>query len=68
MAKGECKGWRPIETAPEGVVVRTKIDDAEGVRNDQFLLRKSNLWWFPDLSMYVYYRPTHWKPAQATED
>ena len=50
--------------APEGVVLDTKIDDADGCRNEQRLKRAGNLWWYPDGSMYVYYRPTHWrKPA-----
>ena len=44
----------------EGVVVMTKIDDAQGVRNEAKLVFKNNLWWFDDMSMYVYYRPTHW--------
>lgn len=22
----------------------------------------SRLWFFPDMSMYVYYVPTHWRP------
>jgi hypothetical protein len=57
--------WRPIASAPENVVVRTKIDDGQGVRNDQTLKRQGNLWWFPDGSMYVYYRPTHWMPAEG---
>ena len=52
--------WKPIETAPEGVEVMTKIDDEYGCRNEQPLRRQKNLWWFPDGSMYVYYRPTHW--------
>jgi hypothetical protein len=54
--------WQPIETAPYDVEVRTKIHDEHGERNDQTLLRSGNLWWFPDKSMYVYYRPTHWMP------
>lgn len=61
--------WQPIETAPVGVVVDTKIDDANGVRN-QAKLRKYQrdnttrpLWFFPDGSMYVYYTPTHWRPS-----
>jgi hypothetical protein len=45
---------------PEGVSVLTKIDDADGERNEQRLKRRKNLWWFPDESMYVYYTPTHW--------
>jgi hypothetical protein len=55
--------WQPIETAPKGVVIMTKIDDADGCRNEQELKRDGNLWWLPDGSMYVYYRPTHWRPA-----
>ena len=47
--------------APEGVEVETKIDDADGCRNVTTLMRKGNLWWAPDGSMYVYYRPTHWR-------
>ena len=46
---------------PEGKVVETKIEDSHGVRNEQKLFRKKNLWFFPDSSMYVYYTPTHWK-------
>ena len=55
--------WQPIETAPDGVVVETKIDDWQGVRNEQTLKRQGNLWWTPDGKMYVYYRPTHWRKA-----
>jgi hypothetical protein len=55
--------WNTIASAPEDVVVRTKISDASGERNDQLLKRRGNLWWFPDGSMYVYYTPTHWQPA-----
>lgn len=46
----------------DGVEVMTKIDDADGCRNESSLVRKGTLWFFPDMSMYVYYRPTHWKP------
>lgn len=45
----------------EGKVVMTKIDDKNGIRNEQKLVRKGNLMWFPDMSMYVYYTPTHWR-------
>ena len=55
--------WEDTSNAPEGVVVWTKIDDANGVRNETKLKRQKNLWFLPDGSMYVYYRPTHWKPA-----
>ena len=57
--------WISVENQlpPEKVVVDTKISDENGERNEQQLLRKGGLWFFPDMSMYVYYRPTHWKPT-----
>ncbi|MCS4234453.1 hypothetical protein [Stenotrophomonas sp. BIGb0135] len=63
--------WNPISTAPLGVVVVTKIDDASGPRNEQLLIQKQRgpefrpMWWFPDMSMYVYYTPTHWRPSKV---
>jgi len=56
--------WRTISTAPDGVVVETKIDDSHGVRNMTTLKRQGNLWFFPDGKMYVYYQPTHWREVQ----
>lgn len=47
-----------------GIEVETKIDDEYGVRNVQTLKRQGNLWFYPDMSMYVYYRPTHWRPTR----
>lgn len=58
--------WRPISTAPENRVVITRISDERGVRNEQPLKRCGSLWFYPDCSMYVYYRATHWKPADAS--
>jgi hypothetical protein len=57
--------WTPIakELPPDGEIVNTIISDGNGLRNEQLLRRKANLWWFPDDSMYVYYCPTHWKTA-----
>jgi hypothetical protein len=52
--------WKPIDTVPEGVAVMTKIDDENGARNEQSLRRNGSMWFVPDGSMYVYYRPTHW--------
>lgn len=46
------------------VDVETKIDGQGGVRNTVKLRRHSNLWWFPDMSMYIYYSPTHWKETK----
>jgi hypothetical protein len=53
--------WQPISTAPDGKVVETKIDDGRGVRNEVKLIRQDRLWFFEDMSMYVYYEPTHWR-------
>lgn len=56
--------WKPATEAPEGILVLTKIDDADGVRNVQTLVRSGNLW-FTDKrkSSYVYYTPTHYRSA-----
>lgn len=46
----------------EGKVIETKIDDEKyGERNIQKLVRQGNLWFLPDMSVYVYYTPTHWR-------
>ncbi len=45
---------------PEHEQVMTKIDDQDGIRNEQVLVRKGNLMFHSDGSMYVYYKPTHW--------
>ena len=42
-------------------VVETKIDDENGCRNETTLKRQGTLWFVPDGTMYVYYRPTHWR-------
>lgn len=59
--------WSPIETAPEGVAVDTRIDTGGHVRNEQVLIRRGGLWFLPDMSMYVYYQPTHWRPIARSE-
>ncbi len=53
-----CKQGLPLD----GQEVATKIDDEKGCRNEFNLKRQGNLWFFPDMSMYVYYTPTHWRP------
>lgn len=57
------KDW--ISTADslpdEGVTVDTCINDKGGFRNHQKLKRRGRMWYFEDDSMYVYYRPTHWR-------
>lgn len=50
-----------IDLPENGVEVMTKIDDQKGCRNKQSLTRQGNFWFFPDMSMYVYYTPTYWR-------
>lgn len=50
-----------------GVVVDTIIDDINGKRNHQPLVRNHRLWFVPDMSMYVYYTPTHWRDLLSEE-
>jgi hypothetical protein len=57
--------WNPISTAPENVLVMTKIDDEKGVRNEQTLHRNGRMWYGG--SMYVYYQPTHWRELTTVE-
>jgi hypothetical protein len=52
--------WNTIETAPAEEEIWTKIDDKDGERNVQKLIRSRHLWWVPGKMMYVYYAPTHW--------
>ena len=53
---------------PDGEVVMTKIDDHNGCRNVQpMYLHKQRLWFVSDGSIYVYYRPTHWRPLEQGE-
>ncbi len=62
--------WVPVaeRDPPRGVVVDTKIDDAQGVRNEQPLKlgERGRLWWIASGEMYVYYSPTHWRHRQET--
>lgn len=54
--------WQTIASAPDKVLVLTKIEDAQGTRNVARLKRDGRLWWMEDGTMYVYYTPTHWSP------
>ncbi len=45
---------------PIDLVIMTKIDDGNGIRDVQELKFNGRLWFIPDGSMYVYYTPTHW--------
>ena len=56
------------ELPPYDVEVETKIDDINGCRNEQTLKLHNRMWWLPDMSMYVYYAPTHWRPVARAQD
>jgi len=62
MATTRTYTWWKVadKLPPENEIVKTKIDDAGGKRNEAKLYRKGNLWWMEDGTMYVYYTPTHW--------
>lgn len=60
--------WQTIDTAPDGRIVATKIDDANGCRNESLLKRQGRMWFVPDGSMYVYYTPTHWRELSEDEE
>jgi hypothetical protein len=60
--------WITTNNPPsDNRVIETKIDDEHGVRNEQtlrYLKRQEELhgmWFLPDMSMYIYYTPTHWR-------
>jgi len=57
--------WLSIDSAPEGRLVMTKVHDTDGVRNEQPMCLRSNLWFVSE--MYVYYRPTHWRDLTEVE-
>ena len=51
-----------IVNPPLNVIVRTKVDDGNEVRNEQLLRYDGKLWWTAGLnSTYIYYTPTHWR-------
>lgn len=53
------------ELPQDEIEVETKIDDGKGERNVTQLVRQGRLWFFPDMSMYVYYQPTHWRVTKG---
>lgn len=55
------KSWETISSVPEDVVVETKIDNGQGPRDITPLRKKVSRFFSPDLRMYVYYTPTHWR-------
>lgn len=54
--------WRLISEfkPPKNKIIKTKLHDENGIRNETFLIWDGRLWWLKDKSIYVYYTPTHW--------
>lgn len=54
--------WVPIseELPPQDKEVMMKIHDEDGSRNEAPIKRHGSMFFLPDFSMYVYYKPTHW--------
>ncbi len=49
-----------------GVIVETKIEDAEGAREHRLLKRggyNGDLWFHWDCMLFVLTPPTHWRPT-----
>jgi hypothetical protein len=53
--------WRTIDSAPENVVIWTRISDDYDERNVAKRVRIGRMWFHPDRKMYIYYTPTHWQ-------
>ena len=51
------------ELPPEG----EKVEAMDNGGHVQELVRQRNLWFFPDMSMYVYYTPVKWRIPEPKE-
>jgi hypothetical protein len=55
-------GYKSIDQlTPQEQILETCIIEDGKIRMEQCLIKKGNLWWFTDMSMYVYYTPTHYR-------
>lgn len=48
-------------TADEWPEEGVEVDSMDSGGHVQRLVYERGLWWLPDRSMYVYYRPTMWR-------
>ena len=57
-------GWTQTESAlpPEGALVDAITPNG----SPRVLRRKGNLWFLPDMSMYVYFTPVWWREISET--
>ena len=64
MEKSNVVFWKETskELPKENTIVETKLEEKDISRKTIVkLARKGNLWFREDMSMYVYYTPTHWR-------
>ena len=46
----------------------TRIDDEDGIRNEQSLKRSGDVWFHSGFGGYrIYYTPTHWRELKEGE-
>lgn len=56
--------WQSIETAPEHVVVRTRVRGRDRIRLERRLKRIGVLWFTDDVRPeMVHHTPTEWRPG-----
>ena len=65
QADDQEEGWQPIASAPNHLLVETRIEDSNGAMVHQLLRRRDRQWLLPDGLSHVYYTPTHWRPHGA---
>lgn len=55
--------WYPIQYAPEGVLLETKVDDDQGIRLKMTLAKWDGVWFTPYVDP-VEHTPTHFRHVQ----
>ena len=61
-------GYEPIYTAPENVSIECADIDGKVIKREQRLVKYRGLWFVDeDLSSYVYWKPTHWRPDSVRQ-
>lgn len=53
--------WRNVTATEPPDNMEVEVMNNGGAR----LVRRRNLWFFPDFSMYVYYTPQYWRPIES---
>lgn len=72
MSNNEIKviqmGYMSIDKdTPKGIPLDTLVCDENSICNIQPLIHHRGLWFLNNMSMYVYYTPTHWKHIESPD-